>query len=234
MPEPIDLDLITLHTIALFAHDAVGRIIGSNEPDPLPAPRVYIGRSPAGNVWRFRADVPGDLAAQLDDVLRREPPATDLSAPPNCLSIVTDLLGFAAPVTAVSSGPAWLVPRNTRQPSDIQVATALSPEQIADADQLFASSDAPALPFAAVLIDGKVAALCSCSRITPDVAEAGLVTQPEFRGRGYGVAVTAAWAIAVRATGRLPLYSTRWNNHASRRVAAKLGARLYGADFSMT
>ena len=231
---PTDLDLITLHTIALFNHDEAGRITGSNEPIPEPPPRLYVGRSPDGNVWRYGASVPADLAARLDEVLRAEMPATELESPPQCLKELTDLLESQGQVTDVSSGPAWLIPASTAIPEGVSVTSALTPDQILEADQLFASDIAPSLPFAAVVVDGQVASLCSCSRITPEVAEAGLVTVPEYRGHGYAVAVTAAWAAAVRATGRLPLYSTSWDNHSSRRVAAKLNLRLYGADFSIT
>ena len=230
---PTDLELITLHTIALFSHDEAGRITGSNEPIPEPPPRLYVGRSPEGNVWRYGASVPADLAARLDAVLRAETTATELEAPPQCLKELTDLLESQAPVTDVSSGPAWLVPASTAVPEGIAVTSALSPGEIRDAEQLFASDLAPTLPYAAVVVDGQVASLCTCSRITPDVAEGGLVTVPEYRGHGYAVAVTAAWAAAVRATGRLPLYSTSWDNHASRRVATKLNLRHYGADFSI-
>ncbi len=162
------------------------------------------------------------------------PPPRGLEAAPQCLKELTALLESQAPVTDVSSGPAWLVPESTAIPEGIAVTSTLSPDQVRDADQLFASDLAPTLPYAAVVVDGQVASLCSCSRITPDVAEAGLVTVTEHRGRGYAVAATAAWAAAVRETGRLPLYSTSWDNHSSRRVAAKLNLRLYGADFSMT
>lgn len=231
---PTDFKLITLHTTALFNHDSTGRITGSNEPIPMTAPRLYVGRSPEGNVWRFGTSVPADLAARLDDVLRHELPTTNLEDPPKCLQQLTDLLGTQASVTEVSSGPAWLVPSATAIPDSVVVTSSLNADQIEEADQLFASDLAPSLPYAAVVVDGKVASLCSCSRITPEVAEAGLVTVPEYRGHGYAVAVTAAWAAAVRATGRLPLYSTDWDNLASRRVAAKLNLKLYGADFSMS
>lgn len=233
MPEPTDLDLTTLHAGALFNHDASGRITGSNEPIPEPAPRLFVGRSREGNIWRFDASVPSDLVARLDDVLRTEPAPTNLEDSPQCLQQLTDLLGSHAPVTGNSSGPAWLVPSATAIPDGSAVAMSLSRGQIEEADQLFASDLAPALPYAAVVVEGRVVSLCSCSRITPEVAEAGLITLPNHRGRGYAVAATAAWAAAVRASGRLPLYSTSWDNHSSRRVAAKLNLRLYGADFSI-
>src|SRR5687767_7706550 len=147
---PTDLDLITLHTTALFNHDPTGRITGSNEPIPMAAPRLYIGRCLEGNVWRFGTSLPAELAAKLDDVLRREPPATDHEAPPRCLQQLTELLGTRVPVVDVSSGPAWLVPSATAIPDGAVVTSSLSPDQIEEADQLFASDLAPSLPYAAV------------------------------------------------------------------------------------
>ena len=88
-------------------------------------------------------------------------------------------------------------------------------------------------PCLAIIADGRLASLCYSSRNTPVAAEAGVDTLEEFRGRGYAPAVVAAWARAVRAEGRIPLYSTSWDNLASRSVARKLGLVLYGADFSI-
>jgi predicted GNAT family acetyltransferase len=78
-----------------------------------------------------------------------------------------------------------------------------------------------------------LASVCFSARNTPVAAEAGVDTVEEFRGRGYAPAVVAAWARAVRQEGRVPLYSTSWDNLASRSVARKLGLVMYGADFSL-
>jgi RimJ/RimL family protein N-acetyltransferase len=82
--------------------------------------------------------------------------------------------------------------------------------------------------------DGVAVTACSSVRLTPQAAEAGLYTQESYRGRGYSVDAVRLWAEAVRATGRIPLYSTSWENTASQAVAQKLGAVQYGADFSIT
>ncbi|HEX9037585.1 MAG TPA: hypothetical protein VF808_11410 [Ktedonobacterales bacterium] len=45
--------------------------------------------------------------------------------------------------------------------------------------------------------------------------------------------MVAAWAEAVHAIRRAPLYSASWGNVTLRRVASKLGLILYGSDFSL-
>ncbi len=59
-------------------------------------------------------------------------------------------------------------------------------------------------------------------------------TAADYRGRGYAATVTAAWALAIRASGRIPLYSTSWDNTASLAVARKLGLIAYASDWSLS
>ena len=81
---------------------------------------------------------------------------------------------------------------------------------------------------------GTPVSACFSSRTSAGASEAGVETLPEFRRRGYASAVTAAWARHVRAAGRVPLYSTSWDNLASQHVARRLGLLLYGADLHIT
>jgi len=76
-------------------------------------------------------------------------------------------------------------------------------------------------PMLALVEDGYVVSVCFCARRSAEAAEAGLETAEHFRGRGLGPRVTAAWALAIRASGRLPLYSTSWSNEPSLAVARK-------------
>ncbi|MHC5544420.1 GNAT family N-acetyltransferase, partial [Singulisphaera rosea] len=62
---------------------------------------------------------------------------------------------------------------------------------------------------------------------------AGLDTAPAYRRRGYALRVTAAWADAVRSSGRIPLFSTSWENAGSLGVARALGLRVYATDWSV-
>jgi RimJ/RimL family protein N-acetyltransferase len=90
-----------------------------------------------------------------------------------------------------------------------------------------------AQPFVALVCDGKAVSICRSVRITPQAHEAGLETLEAYRGRGYASSAAAGWAAAVRERGALPLYSTSWDNAASRSVAKKLGLILYGAAFTL-
>ena len=59
-------------------------------------------------------------------------------------------------------------------------------------------------------------------------------TLPAYRRKGYAANAVAGWASAVRQMGAMPFYSTSWENIASQNVAARLGLRMIGADFSIT
>lgn len=88
-------------------------------------------------------------------------------------------------------------------------------------------------PVAASLVGGQAVALCTCARWTESVAEAGVHTAPAFRGQGHARAAVLRWAQEVRRLGRIPLYSTAWENVASQRLAASLGGVWYGEDWSL-
>lgn len=59
-------------------------------------------------------------------------------------------------------------------------------------------------------------------------------TVSSHRGKGYALKAVAAWAIAVRAEGRIPFYSTSWDNQSSQRVAEKLGLIPFAVEFTLT
>jgi len=62
------------------------------------------------------------------------------------------------------------------------------------------------------------------------VAEAGVETIKEQRGRGYGSLGVLAWAAGVRREGRVPLYSTEWENAGSLALARRIGLTCYAED----
>src|SRR5262249_39796345 len=88
-------------------------------------------------------------------------------------------------------------------------------------------------PCLVLVRNGQAVAICASSRLTSRAAEAGVETVGAYRGRGFGAAVVAAWAAEVRRLGLLPLYSTSWDNVASRGLARRLGLVRYGIDVSL-
>jgi predicted GNAT family acetyltransferase len=89
-------------------------------------------------------------------------------------------------------------------------------------------------PMFVVVVDGHAVSVCCTVRRTADAHEAGVETVPAFRGRGYAARAVASWSGAVRDMGQVPLYSTAWQNDASRAVARALGLIQFGNDLHIT
>jgi RimJ/RimL family protein N-acetyltransferase len=241
MNRPSDLALLAWQIEALYRVDSAGRLLAVNEPGPEaeqpPAPRFFLGRTTQGNLWRFRHDLPADLTAALDERCRQEPVTADLTQPPQQAEAIRTLLHDHAPIASEYQGPAFWIPEATTHAAPATVI------RLARENQHLLATTLPELlswswlqvrsPALATVVDGQAVAICFCARLTDHVAEAGVETAPACRGRGYASAAVAAWAAALRQTGRLPLYSTWWANHASQAVARKLGMALYGEDWSI-
>lgn len=231
-----DLELMNVHVRALFTHDEASRLLLVNEPDGArpPAPRLFLGRTRAGNVWRFRAGLPEILTRELDSLCADEPPASNESdEPPRHAESYVRLLEQHAPVGRVSAGPVYHFAEDiapTRHPVAVTESDA---EKLGGGFEEFVAELPAWQPFVALLDGGRAVSVCRSVRITPEAHEAGVETLPDFRGRGYAQEVVAEWARRVRRAGAIPLYSTSWENNASRAVAHKLRLRFYGADFQI-
>jgi hypothetical protein len=235
-----DWDLMQIHVRALYRLDDRERLLAVNEPgeprpDDPPPPRLYLGRTREGLIWRFRHDLPESLVAELEPLLAVEPVVADLSQPPRCLAALRATLVRHGPLTGIWSGPAWHFPDEiSASEHEVIPVTPANDNLVRLRSPVLSQEDLPwRQPCLAIVDDGRLASLCFSARNTPSAAEAGVDTIEEFRGRGYAPAVVAAWARAVRQEGRIPLYSTSWDNLASRSVARKLGLILYGADLSL-
>jgi RimJ/RimL family protein N-acetyltransferase len=231
------LELALVHIEALYVHDGGGRLVRINEPDPEhPAPRFYMFRTTSGNLWRTRYDLPDQLAAKLAYLASSEPVAPDQDAlrqPPRHTAEYTRLLQEHAQITGTYAGPTFYLPE-LQPPED---AVTITPENLTLLETHFPytlSTYTELAPVVVRVVDGEAVAVCYSARITARCAEAGVHTVEAYRGRGYAVQVVRGWAAAISASGRLPLYSTWWENSASQAVAARLGAVPYGADFSIT
>ena len=224
--ESHDRELMQLHVEALFTHDANGCLVRVNEPGRAHAPRFFVGETAESTVVRFRHDVDAKTRVELE--ARVETDVTRDS------SRYHAILGRVTPVVNTWSGPVFCFPREIPERTG---ATRITLEN-SDALRALLPSWLPDVetcaPMFALIVDGHAVAVCASVRITEHAHEAGVDTAPSYRGRGYAARVVAAWAHAVRETGVVPLYSTSWQNEASRAVARKLGLIQFGNDLHMT
>ena len=232
---PSNLEMMELHVEALFLRDERRRLAAVNDVDRRPAPRLFLGRTVEGNIWRFRRDLPEELVAGLEAILVDEPVATDLEQPALTAQRLHEALSRDAPVEGIWEGPAWHFPAQIGLSPDVQVYRVTPGMQFTGDRFTWLVDELEYCQPCYVVLDGsRIASLCHSSRNSPLAAEAGVETLEAYRGRSYGAAVTAAWAQAVRAEGREPLYSTSWDNVASRALARTLGLILYGVDLHFT
>ena len=229
-------DLLDLHVAALFTQDEHGNLVATNDPEPdqVAAPRLYLGRGRSGAVLRFRRGMQESICAALRELAAPDLTANDPNSEPVNQAAMVELLATEQPIENIYFGPAFRFPDALVSPPEvIEISPSnthlLSPEFAWLADELTVRN-----PVMAVVVDGATASVCFSARSTPAASEAGVETLPEHRGRRYAGAVTVAWAAEVQSQGRIPLYSTSWTNHASRRVAARLGLIQYATDFHIT
>lgn len=231
-----DLHYLELQIAALFTHDSAGRIVAINEPGGGPAPRFFLGRTRAGNLWRVRHDLPEPIARRLDALASCEPVHGDLHTEPHNMAVFREALHVDRGDQPVGSGPAYYFPDALLLPARVTRITRANLHLLRGMGwdlETFAKEFEGWEPVVALVEDQVAVSLCFSARLTEHAAEAGVETRETHRGRGYASAVVTAWACAIRATGRIPLYSTSWDNDASRAVARKLGLVQYGADLSL-
>lgn len=242
-----ELERLVLHVGTLFEHDAQGRIVRNREPSGARAPRFYLGRSRLGNVWRMRDDLSKSAVTRLSRLAGKERPPDERFAPPERSEAFREVLRESAPIAFEWRGPAFAFPDAPVVRHDAVAGAAADGSRVAEltlADDAllrehFPSETAAELvgraPAVAVVQGGSAVSLCFCARwLDGRAAEAGVETAAFARGRGYAPRAVAAWALAVRRAGAEPLYSTSWENAASRTVARRLGLVQYGEDVHFT
>ena len=234
-----------LHLRCLYHHDRNDRIVRTRQPNGWPAPLFHLARTSLGNLWRFRDDLDPVAIRELGRLAGREPPLemAQRRPPPERLEAMRSLLRSLTEIVFEWRGPCFRFPAEIRGPEPVRDGTrvvSLTPGDESLLEEAFADT-IPELavrqPCLAVVENGRAVSLCYPARPLEvagsdpcGAAEAGVETAPGYRGRGLAPRVVAAWARAVRELGGEPIYSTSWDNKASRAVARRLDLICYGED----
>ena len=218
-----DLQLKTM-----YLTDSHRRITLTLDTSARSAPFFVLIRGESNVAWGVRNDVSEKIADELDRLASEEPPVRDFQAPPLHADAYLSLAGGE-----ISSGPAFRFPDELQRPTDITLVDRLDLLERNFRGWLDSEISACS-PIVAVMDHGYPVSVCFCAtRNSAPAVEAGVETAAASRGRGLAARVTAAWACAIRASGRIPLYSTSWSNAASLAVARKLGLVQYASDWSL-
>jgi len=225
-----------LHLNTLFVLNDEGRIISTREPGSNRVPLFALVRSATDRTWAVHADVPEEIASEIDRVARTEPQVSDLRNAPvhadRYVSLLSRIDSLPTQTINHEAGPAFEFPDAIAQPSDIVGVDDERLLQLNFRGWVIGEIAAGRAPVMAICENGVPVSVCFSARSSEVAAEAGVETAMAFRGRGLAPRVTAAWALAIRASGRTPLYSTDWTNTASLTVARKLGLKACANGWS--
>ena len=231
-----NIELMKMQVEVLFTLDENGSLQHINDPTSgtKPAPRFFFGYTNEGSICKFRHDLPDNVVTQLKEVATLQPMAMNSQNIPRSHPQFKEILQSHAPIERIWVGPAYRFPEQIAPPTNVV--------RLSRTDVRFLKGDFTEMvtelnssqPYVAIIEDSQAVSICRSVRLSSRVHEAGVDTLVGHRRRGYATSVVAAWALAVRALNRIPLYSTSWDNVASQGVALRLGLVQYGVDYHVT
>lgn len=224
-----DAELMRIQSETLYLLDGRRRIIGINEPSQAAETAVFVGTTRFGREVLVAADMPDPMEEELRMQCER---GTNISIVQMSKTIETYM-----PVKQIWVGPAYVFPDKPIEPA-ADPGIVFIDQSNADLLETYFSEikselEERLLVIGCVIGDTAVSVCCS-ARTSAKAAEASLSTASDFRGRGLAVKAAARWGWEIRRLGRIPLYSTAWDNLSSQRIARKLGLYQYGMDFHIT
>ena len=229
-------ELMKIQVEVLFTLDENGCLQRINEPTGAAesAPRFFFGYTIKGSICRFRHDLPDNVIAQLKEVADAEPTLVNSEKIPKSHRQFKDILQSYAPIERVWIGPAYRFPEHITPPINVVRLSCENAGLLKGDFAEMVSELNSSQPYLAIIEDSQAVSICRSVRLSSRAHEAGVDTLTGYRRRGHATSVVAAWALAVRALNRIPLYSTSWDNVASQRVAQRLGLVQYGVDYHVT
>jgi hypothetical protein len=221
------LNLMETQANVLFSYNLLGRMIHVNEEGNPTAPRFFLGCTSSGNLTKYRYDISTETINELEQLVYNHSNHVDLAK-------IINILSKEQKIHTMWIGPAFTFSTHLNMPNRVI--------RITDKNKKLLQWNFPTLleqlewrqPCVAIIDQGMAVSVCCSARSTSVASEASVETVAGFQGKGYGSDVVTAWATAVQAEKRIPLYSTSWDNVASQAVAQKLNLIQYGTDVHFT
>jgi hypothetical protein len=183
---------------------------------------------------RVRADVPDRTVEACRRIVEAMPAWTGEPPEPAIFDRLRVALERDVPIEEEVRGPAFRFgERMSPGPTDATLIDESSAHLLERHFPYTLEVFAARAPVIGVVRDGVVVAACYAARKRPEGMEAGVDTIEPYRRRGFAAGVVTAWRDEVEAIGAQPLYSTEWDNLASRAVARKLGLVAYADTLSI-
>jgi GNAT superfamily N-acetyltransferase len=241
-----DVELLRTEIETLWVLDERGRLVRARRADGPPAPELVVAiGADGGRCLAFGVDLPDLVADELGAVVSGPAAAADPAEPPTGVARCIELLEDAFGPVVLSSGLSYVIPPGVRF-SSIAAITRSDRAHVSSLVGCAPSGanwndnewrmllDGALGPWTMASDDGRIVSICHCARLAENGAEAGVWTDPDFRGQGHAAAVVAAWASLLAPTGRHLFYSTFRENRSSQRVAARLRLRQIGWIWEMS
>ena len=222
-----------VHVETLFTRDGADRLRQENALGHGAAPRFFLGRTIHANDCWFRNDLSDELIADLRSLCHAER-VGDVNTSHDQAMPFMARLSLELPVSAIYTGPAFCFAESSITTHHAIAVTGENIGVLSPYLDPWREDVTAGMPMAAVLDHGRAVSVCCSVRVGQEAHEAGVETHPDFRGRGHAAAAVRAWAAMVRELGLMPLYSTSWDNTASRALARSLGLVQYGAALHLT
>ncbi len=206
------------HLETLFVLDG-RRIVSTRSASPTQVGvlRFVLIRRADSCAWAIGSGMGDEQAREVTRLALDEQPTSDFRLPPKHLEEYRRIVGGE-----FDGGPAFEFPEY--MPFIDEAVLIEDVERLLVSFSGWAADELPERsPIMAIFEDSVPVSICFCSRKSELIAEAGVETAPEYRGRGIAGLATAAWAAAIQASGRTPIYSTSWSNGPSLAVGRKLG-----------
>ncbi|MEP6527395.1 MAG: GNAT family N-acetyltransferase [Nocardioidaceae bacterium] len=226
-----DLELLLIEIGVLWGRDARGRY---EEP-----PRAVIAVCENGMAVVSAPDVPDPLSDRLHAIVEDPPGTGRPGVRPPAADLCRTVLASADGPLEMAGGPSYYAEPPLSLGTDLTLLVSTNPADVGRLSDARPDSWEPDEwrellagrlgPWAMLADDECVVTICHSPRESATGVEAGVWTEPQYRGQGHAAAATAAWANLMTSGRRRHLfYSTSQDNRSSQRVAERLGLHEIG------